>query len=112
MGAPSQHRCFSNLRAMTRGCLQIPDRAQEGQFRPDARREGAPHWWYGATEQRGRWSKMDFLGDGRNLKTPPRHLNAVQELLGHSSQAMTERYAHLTTDVCRDAVHVLDRFQA
>jgi site-specific recombinase XerD len=35
-------------------------------------------------------------------------LKAVQELLGHSTQAMTERYAHLTPDVRRDAVAVLD----
>ena len=36
-----------------RGCLPIPDRAQGVKFRPDAGREGAPYWWYGATEQRG-----------------------------------------------------------
>ena len=35
-------------------------------------------------------------------------LKAVQELLGHSTQAMTERYAHLTPDVRRDAVSVLN----
>lgn len=35
-------------------------------------------------------------------------LKAVQELLGHGTQAMTERYAHLTPDVRRQAVAVLD----
>ena len=35
-------------------------------------------------------------------------LKAVQELLGHSSQAMTERCAHLTPDMRRDAVQTLD----
>ena len=39
---------------VSRGGLQIPDRAQEVHFGPDARREGAPYWWYGATEQRRR----------------------------------------------------------
>lgn len=35
-------------------------------------------------------------------------LTAVQELLGHSNIAMTMRYAHLTADVRRDAVRLLD----
>jgi integrase len=35
-------------------------------------------------------------------------LKAVQELLGHGTQAMTERYAHLTPDVRRTAVDILD----
>lgn len=35
-------------------------------------------------------------------------LTAVQQLLGHSTQAMTERYAHLTPGVRREAVEVLD----
>ena len=34
-------------------------------------------------------------------------LRAIQELLGHSSQAMTERYAHLSPHVARDAVMAL-----
>ena len=33
---------------------------------------------------------------------------AVQEILGHSTQAMTERYDHLTPDVRRTAVEILD----
>src|SRR5262249_53200287 len=35
-------------------------------------------------------------------------LKAVQELLGHASIEMTMRYAHLSPDVRRDAVRVLD----
>lgn len=36
-------------------------------------------------------------------------LKAVQELMGHSSIKMTERYAHLSPDVRKDAVRLLDR---
>ena len=35
-------------------------------------------------------------------------LKAIQELLGHSTMEMTMRYAHLSPDVCRDAVRLLD----
>lgn len=35
-------------------------------------------------------------------------LTAVQQVLGHSTQAMTERYAHLTPRVREEAVGVLD----
>jgi hypothetical protein len=35
-------------------------------------------------------------------------LKAVLEVLGHGTQAMTERYAHLTPDVRRTAVAILD----
>ena len=38
-------RCFGDSGA--RGCLHIPDRADESQFGPDARREGGPCWWQG-----------------------------------------------------------------
>lgn len=34
-------------------------------------------------------------------------LKAIQELLGHSTQAMTERYAHLLPSVRRDAISLL-----
>jgi integrase len=36
-------------------------------------------------------------------------LRAVQELLGHESIEMTLRYSHLTPDVKREAVRLLDR---
>ena len=36
-------------------------------------------------------------------------LKAVQELLGHATIDMTMRYAHLSPDVKRDAVQLLDR---
>jgi hypothetical protein len=36
-------------------------------------------------------------------------LKAVQELLGHTDMKMTMRYAHLSPDVHRDAVAVLDQ---
>ncbi len=36
-------------------------------------------------------------------------LKAVQELLGHESIEMTLRYSHLTPDVRRSAVRLLDR---
>jgi hypothetical protein len=36
-------------------------------------------------------------------------LKAVQELLGHATIDMTMRYAHLSPEVKRDAVRVLDR---
>ena len=35
-------------------------------------------------------------------------LKAVQELLGHATMDMTMRYAHLSPDVKRDAVRLLD----
>jgi integrase len=36
-------------------------------------------------------------------------LKAVQELLGHATIDMTMRYAHLSPEVRREAVQVLDR---
>jgi integrase len=36
-------------------------------------------------------------------------LKAVQELLGHATMDMTMRYPHLSPDVKRDAIQVLDR---
>lgn len=36
-------------------------------------------------------------------------IKAVQELMGHSTVQMTERYAHLSPDVRKDAVRLLDR---
>jgi len=36
-------------------------------------------------------------------------IKAVQELMGHSTVKMTERYAHLSPDVRKDAVRLLDR---
>ena len=36
-------------------------------------------------------------------------LKAVQELLGHATIQMTMRYAHLSADVARDAVRLLDK---
>ena len=35
-------------------------------------------------------------------------MKAVQELLGHSTMEMTMRYAHLSPDVRKDAVRLLD----
>jgi len=39
------------------------------------------------------------------MKAP---IKAVQELMGHSTVTMTERYAHLSPDVRKDAVRLLD----
>jgi site-specific recombinase XerD len=36
-------------------------------------------------------------------------IKAIQELLGHATIAMTMRYAHLSPEVARDAVSLLDR---
>jgi phage tail protein X len=36
-------------------------------------------------------------------------LKAIQELMGHSKIEMTMRYAHLSPDVKKDAVQLLDR---
>jgi len=36
-------------------------------------------------------------------------LKAIQELMGHSTIEMTMRYAHLSPDVKKDAVQLLDR---
>ena len=36
-------------------------------------------------------------------------LKAIQELMGHSTIEMTMRYAHLSPDVKKDAVELLDR---
>lgn len=36
-------------------------------------------------------------------------LKAVQELLGHATMEMTMRYAHLSPNVTRNAVQVLDQ---
>jgi hypothetical protein len=36
-------------------------------------------------------------------------LKAVQELMGHSTIEMTMRYSHLSPEVRRDAVALLDR---
>jgi site-specific recombinase XerD len=38
-------------------------------------------------------------------------LKAVQELLGHSTIEMTMRYAHLSPDIRREAVQLLDGHQ-
>jgi integrase len=35
-------------------------------------------------------------------------MKAIQELLGHSTIAMTMRYAHLSPDARRDAVRLLE----
>jgi len=35
-------------------------------------------------------------------------IKAVQELMGHSTVTMTERYAHLSPNVRKDAVRLLD----
>lgn len=36
-------------------------------------------------------------------------LKAIQELLGHATIQMTMRYAHLSPEIARDAVQMLDR---
>ena len=36
-------------------------------------------------------------------------IKAVQELMGHATMEMTMRYSHLSPDVRRDAVELLDR---
>jgi integrase len=36
-------------------------------------------------------------------------LKAIQELLGHANIQMTMRYAHLSPEIARDAVQLLDR---
>jgi integrase len=36
-------------------------------------------------------------------------IKAVQELLGHATIEMTMRYSHLSPDVRKDAVSLLDR---
>jgi integrase len=49
----------------------------------------------------------------RHLRFAPRHggvtLKAVQEMLGHATIEMTMRYAHLSPDVSKEAVRLLDR---
>jgi integrase len=37
-------------------------------------------------------------------------IKAVQELMGHGTVTMTERYAHLSPDVRKDAVRLLDSY--
>jgi len=39
------------------------------------------------------------------------HLKSIQELLGHSTIAMTERYAHTSSELVKDAVLTLDEPQ-
>jgi integrase len=43
-----------------------------------------------------------------HLATRKVSLKAIQEMLGHSTMEMTMRYAHLSPDVRRDAVRLLD----
>ncbi|SRR6266496_2321051 len=52
-----------------------------------------------------RWEDVDLVR-GRLLVR--RAVKAVQELLGHSTIETTMRYAHLSPDVRRDAVRLLD----
>ena len=57
----------------------------------------------------GRERAVDLPASAVDALKAHRHLRGLQELMGHATIEMTERYAHLSPDTRREAVNVLDR---
>jgi integrase len=85
--------CKEDGNMLTKGCCKHP-------LRRALKRAGLRHIGWHAL-------RHTFASHLVMRKAP---IKAVQELMGHGTVTMTERYAHLSPDVRKDAVRLLDSY--